>query len=195
MTQSSSLSEVFKRELKRKAWHLPVFGFPLLALYSRPLALIVLITLAFGYVVLYFLKNNFHIEVPFFSRVISACSRGEGFDPGPLYLAISFIICVFCFEARDIFFGASVVVVSDGLAALVGRLYGRKVFFSGSKSWEGSTAFFVSCMLVGLFFLSPVEAVTAALILVCSEALLTKGLDNLFLPVVAQLLLVWFRGA
>lgn len=107
--------------------------------------------------------------------------------------------------------GAGVLVLSwaDGLAALVGRAWGRHPlpWAWSHKSWEGTVALVLAStvVLVAFFigFLAPDEGITGAwlwaqvckslaiaLVLAVTEALCPWGLDNLVLPV-ATTGLVW----
>jgi len=107
--------------------------------------------------------------------------------------------------------GAGVLVLSwgDGLAALVGRAWGRHPLPTtwSHKTWEGTVALVVASTLVLLAFfigfLAPEDGVTAAwlwsqscralaiaLVLAVVEGICPWGLDNLVVPVAATGL-VW----
>ena len=93
------------------------------------------------------------------------------------------------------------LTVSDALAALVGVAYGGHPYDTpdGSKSVEGSVAFFLSaflCCHVPLLLLGERDrpetlliAALLALLAMMFEAIAWAGLDNLILPLVAHLLL------
>jgi dolichol kinase len=68
---------------------------------------------------------------------------------GATYVLMSALICVIIFP-KIIFVSAfSVLIISDSIAALVGRKFGKTKFLS--KSLEGTIAFFVSAIIVILF--------------------------------------------
>ena len=101
--------------------------------------------------------------------------------------------------------GALVLGIGDSAAGVIGRRWGRHGYRSwgGSKSLEGSIAMWVVTALVASLVLAaypptPGRFVVAVVVTatVCSavEAALGYGLDNLALPLVASLTLVWTSG-
>jgi phytol kinase len=96
------------------------------------------------------------------------------------------------------------LTVSDALAALVGVRYGSHpyVTLEGTKSHEGSVAFFLSaflCVHLPLLLVGDrgrpetvLIALLLALVATMFEAIAWAGLDNLVLPLVAHLLLVLY---
>jgi phytol kinase len=97
-------------------------------------------------------------------------------------------------------FGVLVLGVGDGLAALVGKRYGRRrvPLVDTHKTLWGSGAFLVSCFVICVLLLVPTGASPAyalgaaaaiAFALTPVELVLTYGLDNLVLPTVAASLL------
>jgi phytol kinase len=97
-------------------------------------------------------------------------------------------------------FGVLVLGVCDGLAALVGERFGRRVvpLVRTQKTLWGSGTFLVACFALGvvltlsagvpLAYAVP-AAIAMAIALTPVELFLTHGLDNLVLPTVAALLL------
>jgi phytol kinase len=96
------------------------------------------------------------------------------------------------------------LTVSDALAALVGVSYGGHKYATtdGTKSHEGSIAFFLSaflCVHIPLLLIGDrgrpetlLIALLLALLATMFEAIAWAGLDNLVLPLVAHLLLVLY---
>lgn len=93
-----------------------------------------------------------------------------------------------------------VLAISDSLAGIVGKHFGKKSFtIMGKKSYAGSITFFLSAFLLTLATLSllgksPLYSfvfggATAAL-LTFAEASLSYGLDNLILPPLAAVLML-----
>ena len=137
--------------------------------------------------------------------------KGES-NLGTIYFPISLIVMVVWSGWGGLplwVAGVGVLVLSwgDGLAALVGRAWGRNrlpVSWS-SKSWEGSAALFAATLLVTVSFLAafagPTSADTlwwattvakgalVAAVVALAEGLTPFGLDNLLLPVLASGLL------
>jgi dolichol kinase len=68
---------------------------------------------------------------------------------GATYVLLSALICVIVFPKVFVITSFSILIISDSMAALVGRKFGKHKLFS--KSWEGTLAFFVSASIVVLF--------------------------------------------
>jgi len=96
----------------------------------------------------------------------------------------------------------TVIALSDTASALIGTKYGKKrlAIFDGEKTIEGSAAFFIVTLLVSLILLmllTDIAEVNLIILSVIIAAFCTfvesdswKGLDNLFVPVGAHILLV-----
>ncbi|MDQ8200862.1 hypothetical protein QEH56_22030 [Pelagicoccus enzymogenes] len=94
-----------------------------------------------------------------------------------------------------------ILTVADAAGALVGVNFGNSKYSTdeGSKSWEGSLAFFAMaflCTFVPLLLFTPADllavsliAVLVGLIIMLVEAVSWRGLDNLFIPLGTYLLL------
>jgi dolichol kinase len=68
---------------------------------------------------------------------------------GATYVLMSALICVIIFPKIIFVTAFSVLIISDSVAALVGRKFGKTKFLS--KSLEGTLAFFISAIIVILF--------------------------------------------
>ena len=68
---------------------------------------------------------------------------------GATYVLMSALICVIVFPKVIFVTAFSVLIISDSVAALVGRKFGKTQFLS--KSLEGTLAFFISAIIVILF--------------------------------------------
>jgi phytol kinase len=100
------------------------------------------------------------------------------------------------------FQGAALVLgLSDGVAGIVGKRYGkRKYSITGTKTIEGSIVFFLITALILLailivnssqpIFSKMMFVFGGSLLLTIIEALFGKGWDNLFIPLVAGFLLL-----
>jgi phytol kinase len=82
-----------------------------------------------------------------------------------------------------------VLALADGLAAPVGIRYGRRKLPFGRKSVAGTVTFFVVAFLIGLPFASLGACALVALAATAAESVLTRGFDNLVLPVLAGVLI------
>ena len=101
------------------------------------------------------------------------------------------------------FQGAALVLgLSDGIAGIVGRRYGkRKYSITGTKTVEGSIVFFLITALIlsAILFANSSQPLLSnmmfvfggSLLLTIIEALFGKGWDNLFIPLVAGFILLF----
>lgn len=170
--------------------HLPVFLFPSIAVYSQYAAILFIVILMAGYIGILVLEKQYQKKIYLFSTVIAFCKRNVKYDLAPLYLAVGMIVAIILSEHNSAFYAAYVIAVSDSLAALVGMRYGRLKIFYMKKTYLGSLVFFVFCLLGGLYYLTPYYALVVALSLTLVEVVSIKGLDNLTLPIVSQILLI-----
>lgn len=121
---------------------------------------------------------------------------------GELYFPLAISACAILFPDKLLFiYGILVIGVSDALASLLGRRYGRKQFRTpeGSKSYVGSSVFFASTFIIGFslilsftnasFLSDALWSLLLAVSLTVIEARASRGLDNLFVPVSASGLL------
>ena len=184
-----SSTKTFKKEIARKALHLPVFLTPFLANKNLMGTLWLLVVLMVGYALVFLLKKKFGIHIFILSDTVTFCSRGSAFDMAPLLMALGLFMALCLGTSIQRFFPAYCIAISDSAAALIGMRFGRHKIRPLSKSWEGSLAFFLTCLMAALFYFSLPQALLVSLLLAAVEIMSVKGLDNLFLPVVAQILL------
>ena len=103
------------------------------------------------------------------------------------YLACS--IATFIFEPTIAIASIAILAFADSLSTVVGRFLGKnKLPINKKKSWEGSTVFLLTTLIILLFFISPLKALATALIVTFVEML--PGIDdNLTVPLVTGVLL------
>lgn len=101
------------------------------------------------------------------------------------------------------FQGAALVLgLSDGIAGIIGRKYGkRKYSITGTKTVEGSIVFFlITALILSAILLANSSqpllikmmfVFGGSLLLTIIEALFGKGWDNLFIPLVAGFILLF----
>ncbi len=102
-----------------------------------------------------------------------------------------------------IFQGAALVLgLSDGIAGIVGRRYGKRRYsITGTKTVEGSIVFFLITFLIlsGILLAQSSQPVLnktvfvlgGSLLLTIIEASFGRGWDNLFIPIVAGFILLF----
>lgn len=141
------------------------------------------------------------VPAVFFSRRLGIFKAVHGVQRsthGEIYFPLAIALCAILFPHDLLFvYGVLVIGVADALASLFGQRYGHKKYhvFGGHKSYLGSLVFFMATFTIG-FLLIPAfthtQFITAAVwsailaaALTCVEAGSHKGLDNLFVPLVA----------
>jgi phytol kinase len=122
---------------------------------------------------------------------------------GELFLALSVGFLFFQSHDRPVLYVLPLLVLtlSDAAAALTGTRYGRAHFKveEGTKSWEGTTMFFLVTWILGLVLLLLMtdidrgKVVALSLMIAAFGALIEadswRGYDNLFVPIGIHLLL------
>ena len=185
-------------ELQRKIVHVAVGVssrlFPLL--FSSPLPVLLLIAAAIAVM----LALRTRAASGGIGSVLHSVTRPSY---GEIYLALSVAFLFLRSQAQPILYVLPLLVVtlSDTASALVGTAYGRLRFAvpDGSKSIEGVVAFFTVtwiCAMIALLLMSDAGRLNVLLLAFliaafCAliEADSWRGLDNLFVPIGAHLLL------
>lgn len=186
-------------ELSRKLFHmgggLTVLSFPWMFSSAWPVFLLALITLP-SLLALKYIRA-------FKGNLGSVLYRVDRSSRGELYFPLSVCVLFACVHEQILLFLIPVLILTlaDPSAALIGSRYGRLhyIFVRGSKSIEGSAAFFFvagTCVLVPLLLCRVTycgEALLIALLVgllaTLAEAIAWDGLDNLFIPLCSCLLL------
>jgi len=153
MTELKSVEESYSTELIRKGIHLSSLSIPVIYFFiSRPAALTILIplTLLFG------LSDLARLFVPAFGELYRKffgfllrrheLNAGRRRLNGATYVLLSATLCVWLFPKIIVITAFAILIISDTSAALIGRKFGRHPFLG--KSFEGTTAFFMSGLLV-----------------------------------------------
>jgi dolichol kinase len=156
MTRIDNGTIQYKDELFRKLIHLTSLSIPIIYYFiSTETASIILGILA-GLALIIDLGRYLHPEIgKVFYKFFGFLLREHELDHkkrnlnGATYVLISALISVLIFP-KVIFISAfSILIISDSLAALVGRKFGKHQFLS--KSLEGTLTFFISACIVILF--------------------------------------------
>lgn len=181
------VSRDIKKEVVRKAIHFLIALVPLLSSLIGASATLGL--LGAGIVVYTYAewKRSKGETVPFISRITRYASRERDqghFVLGPITLGLGAMIALMLYPEPAASLAIYALAFGDGVASLVGKLFGRTpVPASGGKTLEGSAAcfsavFIASFFVLGNLFSAAVIALGAALL----EAAPTEDLDNLVLP-------------
>ena len=148
----------YRDELVRKLIHLFSLSIPIIYYFiSRKEGIIILSVMTFISLVaeaLRYYAPSFNI---FFTSAFGFLLRKHEVDSkrknltGATYVFISALICIIIFPKLIFITAFSILIISDIMAALIGRRYGKHKFLA--KSLEGTLAFFISAILV--VFLTP----------------------------------------
>jgi len=194
MTKLPDVERSYSGELARKAIHLCSLSIPIAFYFiskSTALTILVPLTLVFGLTDFARLispgfRNLYHTWFGWLLRAHEKSQHTKRLN-GATYVLISATAGIILFP-RVIFITAfSILIISDTIAALVGRKFGRHPFMK--KSFEGTIAFFISA--VGVVCLAPkvghlpteyVIGIVAALFGALVEVMPIPIDDNLSIP-------------
>ncbi len=146
----------YKDELIRKLIHLFSLSIPAVYYFTpRSTAIVILTCLTAAALLIdlgrYYLKDVgkiFYNIFGFMLREHEIDHRKKNLN-GATYVLLSALICVIIFPKIFFITSFSILIISDSMAALIGRKFGKhKLFY---KSWEGTLAFFFSASIV-IFF-------------------------------------------
>jgi dolichol kinase len=166
MKRLPDVESSYQGELFRKGIHLSSLSIPVAyTLLDKGTVLAILFPLT----AVFLLTDIARIFSPpfrkFYHRIFGWLMREHERGPGSKslngasYVLLSACICILLFPKVIAITAFSILIVSDTVAALVGRRFGRKPFLA--KSREGSAAFFLSAVVVVLVtpkeFWSPAE--------------------------------------
>ncbi|NTV02197.1 MAG: phosphatidate cytidylyltransferase [Chlorobiaceae bacterium] len=143
----------FRYEFARKAIHLSSLLIPLIyCRISRELALTILTPLAAGFLFVDILKNFVPAVSEWYHGTFAPMLRHHEMQKdrvhlnGATWITLSALILIALFPKMIAVTAFAMVSVSDTVAALVGKRFGRHRF--GEKSYEGSMAFFASALVI-----------------------------------------------
>ncbi|HXG00177.1 MAG TPA: SEC59/DGK1/VTE5 family protein, partial [Bacteroidota bacterium] len=148
-----NVEQSYAVELVRKGIHLCSLSIPIIYYFipkSTALSILIPLTLAFG---LSDLARVYHPPTrQLYHRLFGWLLRKHELDEqarnlnGATYVLLS--ACIFLWLLPKVVFitAFSILIVSDTLAALVGRRFGRRAFLR--KTLEGAVAFFISALVV-----------------------------------------------
>ena len=95
---------------------------------------------------------------------------------GSMYVLAAAILCTILFSRSVAVIALSVMLVSDTAAALFGKAYGSRKLYK-NKSLEGTTAFFMSALLVNMV-LSPIFPFNVASVIACLAATFAEMFED-----------------
>jgi len=148
----------YKNEVIRKLIHFCSLSIPVIYYFiPREAAIIILSAVTLFALVLDLGRYFFPVVGSFFYSLFGFLLRTHEMDTkkrnlnGATYVLLSALICVIIFPKVVFVTAFAILIISDSMAALIGRRFGKHKFLF--KSLEGTTAFFLSSLVVIL--LSP----------------------------------------
>lgn len=146
----------YRDELVRKSIHLLSLSIPVVYYFiTRELALSILVPLTVFSLVVdigrYFhptLGSHFYFLFGFMLREHEKDEKRKSLN-GATYVLLSAVICIWLLPKVFVLTAFSILIISDTMAALIGRKFGRHRFLR--KSLEGTLAFFISACVVVMF--------------------------------------------
>jgi len=140
-------------EIARKAIHLSSLSIPVIYWFiSRELALLLLLPLFCGFFFIDLLKNFSSPISAWYHKTFGSMLRthelqgNKAYLNGATHIVMAALLLVLFFPKIIAVTAFTLVAVSDTLAAVIGKLFGRHRF--GKKSLEGSFAFFISALWI-----------------------------------------------
>jgi dolichol kinase len=183
MIQTDNGTIHYRDELIRKLIHLFSLSIPIIYYYiPRSNAIIILSVLAFAAIVIdmsrYFyppMAKIFYALFGFLLRKHEMDTRKKNLS-GATYVLISALICVIIFPKVLFITAFSILIISDSMAALIGRKFGKHKFLA--KSLEGTLAFFISASIV-VFFTPKIEGAVSEYIIGIIAAAVSAIVENI----------------
>ena len=179
-------------ELKRKTIHLATAVIPLLYYFclSREQIIIVLVLLTTAFLGAELARQRWSWAKKIFARIFFPLLRESekyySLTGATLFLLAATATCIL-FERPIAVTAVLILSISDSLAAVTGRTWGRHKFFA--KSLEGSATFFL-CTIVLLIIFMPglhiIKLLLVAAVVTLVEAAVAVN-DNLTIPLAAAL--------
>ena len=200
MWKPDGVKRNLKFELARKLIHLSSVSIAIIYCnITKELALILLTPLFFGFLLVDLLKNFVPPLSRWYHNTFDPMLREHELEKEPLqfngatYITFSALLLVLIFPKIIAITCFSMVAISDTMAALAGKKFGRHKI--GEKSLEGSLAFLVSALLIIAIVprLDLIAGIITALTATAVEALSLrinnfKVDDNLTIPLTSALI-------
>ena len=191
-----SLEFSYKREILRKILHLSTCVFALMLLYfGKKICIPVFLSLAIIFFTLDFLRlKNKHIQRLYnnFFGIVTKHYEEIHFTSAS-YVFLSLIIVAIVFEVRIASAALLIMSLSDPIASIIGRAYGK--FYIFDKSLEGSITFFIVSVMILLSFDFSSDVILSVAALCTLIELFSNKIhidDNLSVPIAASVILFIF---
>jgi dolichol kinase len=146
----------YKAEIARKGIHLSSLSIPIIYYFiSRDLAIEILLPVTSAFLAVDLLRHYHQPTAQLFYKIFRFMLRKHEQDEnskrlnGATNVLIAATLCVILFPKLIVLTAFPILIVSDSMAALIGRRFGKKRFLK--KSVAGSLAFFIFALVVIAF--------------------------------------------
>ena len=197
----------YRQEVYRKGIHLSSLWIPALIYYTgTTIACIVFSVLMLGELLLEY--GNYKkwrwarviFSLPFAFALRNKERQHKKFVlTGGFYVLASSLLCTLLFSNPIATIAITVMLISDTLAALVGKACGQRKIYQ-NKTLEGTVAFFMSSLIIMMLF-NPIYTFTYASVIACIFAVIAELFekfleldDNFSVPLAIGFILTIFIG-
>lgn len=144
-----------KKEILRKTWHLFLIIIPIYYYnFGKESLLKIIIPLTFFVVITDYLRNHIKFIEIVFNKIFLNVLRDHELNKknlcGASWVFLGASINFGLFKPYFAITGFTILVISDALAALVGKSFKSRAFYE--KSLSGSLAFFLSALAILIFY-------------------------------------------
>lgn len=176
----------YVRELQRKAIHQLALIIPISYLYlSKSLVLQILAPITILVIIVDISRLRIAAVKKLFMKIFKIVLRPHEKNKltGSTYFLTATVITIWLFPKDIAIYCIMILIVSDTLAALVGKRIGKHKIFD--KSVEGSSAFFISAFIIGLIMpdIPLIQVLTASFSSTILELIPVRLDDNFRIPV------------
>ena len=189
---TSPTSIEVRRELERKALHLPGMLVPFAYQLFPMLTVILMGTVSLLYYISELRRVSERSPLPIIGYLSQKLTRSGHLDLAPIYLAVGLVAISVYLPLNAAIAGALLVCVCDAIAALIGMKFGRRRILILKKTYLGTFAFFFSAILVLLPLLGWRDALITSAVSTLVEAMSIEGIDNLLLPIFGGIMANYF---
>lgn len=182
------------KEIKRQAFHISCGIIVLVLLnfvHKNTVAAFLFVLSLLGLAISFLSRTR---KLPMIDRMLDVFDREEHRESfpgrGAIALAFGFFLALFFFKLQIARAAILIVAIGDSLSHLIGKHFGKvDLPYNRLKKIEGIVAGGVLAKLAALIYIPFIPALAASAITMFVESLPLKIDDNLFLPVVAGIVL------
>jgi len=181
-----------KKEIARKSIHFTtsILPFAYFSLAQKEQILVLSISLfvlfLIGDILRIYVTQMKQIYEKIFGSLLRENESGKNLN-GATLLFLGFSVSIVLFEKNIAIIAMLFLAISDSVAAIVGKRFGKHRIFS--KTFEGALGFFASAFIISLIFYDRIIfSLLIALIMAIIELVPLKINDNIVIPIATGLL-------